>query len=773
MDAYEEEDDQENTTAATLATTEAQEEDEEVDTVYWRDVYTKWHAKLMKQPFAPLFIESSIYLSPLVFDDNTLSSTSVFVRTLKEYIKDPIYPEDEVEGVDVDRYMFTTILSLSEIGKDIQTGKYGLYNFEDYKNDVMRSFTCDQGINQDLDEKCSKLVTEQAKLAFGRVLLDFLELQAAFRKRKAPRKALLKDTETVKTRRSSPTSSPAGNKRVVSKKKVAQENERLARMTKKKEALAAKEDNHKFSFEYIMSSIPTPPDSPFTPPDLENMTLYSYQQNTLARMIERETTVGKFDNPLYRRGDNNLYVHLINGSQLNTEPDKFDDIRGGILCEEMGTGKTIICISLILATRGSHPVAPPHWDSNIAPVRPAPAVQDLDNIDPVTPPVPSMKYQCARAIILKGVPYLAYPILEELKQYIQNTIPATTALIHRRRLSERAVVSQAPDRKLLFAPTTLVIAPNQILYQWAQELTRHTAIRFLMLQNTDKIPNAYELAKYDVILLSHTKISTMTVDMWDRSTNPIMGLYWLRMIVDEGHVVGNGHSKLSDKTRLIMAERRWVCSGTPISSAVLDNELSNFASIMAFLHASPFDTPDTWTRLISKPIRNLDTNGIDRLVEIVKRMAIRTPLDKIAASVQLPPLTVNNVIIDPTSEETLVYNQLVCQVQTNLLASQYEGPDSLFYAGNFNQEYRVIVMNTDMAAFGINMTAATNIILVDPLMSASKEKQAIKRAHRIGQTSPVLLKHLDYEKNQRHKNNKKYAKSMSLRSSAKTKSADR
>lgn len=37
------------------------------------------------------------------------------------------------------------------------------------------------------------------------------------------------------------------------------------------------------------------------------------------------------------------------------------------------------------------------------------------------------------------------------------------------------------------------------------------------------------------------------------------------------------------------------------------------------------------------------------------------------------------------------------------------------------------------------MTAADYIFLVDPVWDLSKEMQAIKRAHRIGQTKPVFV----------------------------------
>lgn len=48
-------------------------------------------------------------------------------------------------------------------------------------------------------------------------------------------------------------------------------------------------------------------------------------------------------------------------------------------------------------------------------------------------------------------------------------------------------------------------------------------------------------------------------------------------------------------------------------------------------------------------------------------------------------------------------------------------------------------MHTDHAAYGIDLTSATRIYFMDPVWDISKEKQAIKRAHRIGQRQQVYV----------------------------------
>lgn len=61
---------------------------------------------------------------------------------------------------------------------------------------------------------------------------------------------------------------------------------------------------------------------------------------------------------------------------------------------------------------------------------------------------------------------------------------------------------------------------------------------------------------------------------------------------------------------------------------------------------------------------------------------------------------------------------------------------------NTDPNVGIIIMQTDLAAYGINLTAASYIFIVDPIWDPSKERQAIKRAHRLGQLNSVIVEKL-------------------------------
>ncbi|TFY64960.1 hypothetical protein EVJ58_g2267 [Rhodofomes roseus] len=82
--------------------------------------------------------------------------------------------------------------------------------------------------------------------------------------------------------------------------------------------------------------------------------LYTYQKETVATMLAWELEPSSAADPLY------IPITGIDGAVFYLQPETFEiqqecprvvQTRGGILCEELGTGKTIMILGLILATR--------------------------------------------------------------------------------------------------------------------------------------------------------------------------------------------------------------------------------------------------------------------------------------------------------------------------------------------------------------------------------------------------------------------------------------
>ncbi|KAI9730642.1 MAG: hypothetical protein M1818_008124 [Claussenomyces sp. TS43310] len=66
------------------------------------------------------------------------------------------------------------------------------------------------------------------------------------------------------------------------------------------------------------------------------------------------------------------------------------------------------------------------------------------------------------------------------------------------------------------------------------------------------------------------------------------------------------------------------------------------------------------------------------------------------------------------------------------------------YLETFNNspKFRVLLMDIAQAAFGLDISSASRVYFVNPLLSKQVEAQAVKRAHRMGQTRPVYVETL-------------------------------
>lgn len=53
--------------------------------------------------------------------------------------------------------------------------------------------------------------------------------------------------------------------------------------------------------------------------------------------------------------------------------------------------------------------------------------------------------------------------------------------------------------------------------------------------------------------------------------------------------------------------------------------------------------------------------------------------------------------------------------------------------------FTALVMQIDVGGVGLNLQAASVVVLMEPQLKPSTEQQAVARAHRMGQTRPVVV----------------------------------
>jgi hypothetical protein len=171
-------------------------------------------------------------------------------------------------------------------------------------------------------------------------------------------------------------------------------------------------------------------------------------------------------------------------------------------------------------------------------------------------------------------------------------IPAPKA----RRTSRNQI--DIPPRKVYLTTATLVVVPANLVRQWESEIRKHTngLLKVLVLsKSTDELPQAVELAEYDIVLFSRQRFDKESRDGTDASHrrrsiipkrctcrlemvckcfnsdeayhSPLRDVHFKRLITDEGHTMGNSNNSYSSNTVIVVdflnVSSRWIVSGTP------------------------------------------------------------------------------------------------------------------------------------------------------------------------------------------------------------------
>jgi hypothetical protein len=199
-------------------------------------------------------------------------------------------------------------------------------------------------------------------------------------------------------------------------------------------------------------------------------TLHAYQGRSAALMYQRELQPGQVLDPrlleVIDQNGRTWYFDQVNGIGLR-HPRYYEGVKGGILAEQMGAGKTLICLALILATKDQAAAIPEIYKGESAPTRPK---------------VGSFAEMVAAAINRNSVPWKFY-----FEAYERAGIDYSRAVgdIKRNpawysipsqppRRQRRQAYIPLPPRKIWPSSASLIIVPPNLVDQWKGEVAKHT-----------------------------------------------------------------------------------------------------------------------------------------------------------------------------------------------------------------------------------------------------------------------------------------------------------
>ncbi|XP_031703865.1 helicase-like transcription factor isoform X2 [Anarrhichthys ocellatus] len=377
--------------------------------------------------------------------------------------------------------------------------------------------------------------------------------------------------------------------------------------------------------------------------------LLPHQKQALSWMCAREN---KSALPPFweRRGE--LYYNSLMCFSAKEVPER---IRGGILADDMGLGKTLTTIALILTNfhkgkplpvekceeqpspvkaktkpemasklEGSSKASDGSGSSDAAAGSMRPnrsqvegiCVDSADVVDKSDKSASRGKKKATKRKPIKEAP----KCIEDLDFAAALGGPAADTSSKKKKTAtptpsvESSITESADD---LSARTTLIICPLSVISNWLDQFEQHVRanvkLNVYLYYGAERNRSKTFLSSQDVVI---TTYNVLSADFGNKS--PLHGIKWLRVVLDEGHVVRNPNAQMSKAVLDLKAQRRWILSGTPIQNSVKDLWM-----LLAFLRLKPFDAREWWNRVIQRPVTQGDRAGLQNLQTLVKCITLR------------------------------------------------------------------------------------------------------------------------------------------------------
>eukprot|EP00177_Eucheuma_denticulatum_P003148 GFKZ01005673.1.p1 GENE.GFKZ01005673.1~~GFKZ01005673.1.p1 ORF type:complete len:1134 (+),score=151.38 GFKZ01005673.1:429-3830(+) len=408
--------------------------------------------------------------------------------------------------------------------------------------------------------------------------------------------------------------------------------------------------------------------------------LYPHQLMALGKMLKMESRKKRsVPMPMLKRielqgsPDLVMAVDLVDGSILRLE--KMPELsmpQGGLFCDEPGLGKTITSLSLVLKTLGRNPWPPEGkeiWTKEYT----------FGGVKR------TLKYFQEEI----GGRYNSFGDDAEQKMRTRRAKLFPFSQKEARRSSSRRVrpisyfqegkgagsvptISAEPAYETVFlSHATLIVVPNVLTEHWLNQIRLHVEenrLALLHVASAADLPDSVEelATKHDVVLVPFEVVGQLANEMRDEAPL-LMRVYFLRIIVDEGHRLSSSNvSQFSKACSRLRSEIKWVMTGTPTPST-LKSDIDHLHSLLTFIRDESYGfDKKAWQVGIREPYSQYRAHSLEMLRPLLRNVMIRA--DK---SLLPSKLHIKSVLLDFTKESAKSYNWLVSLTRRNLITSDW------------------------------------------------------------------------------------------------------
>ncbi|XP_040582145.2 LOW QUALITY PROTEIN: helicase-like transcription factor [Lepeophtheirus salmonis] len=494
--------------------------------------------------------------------------------------------------------------------------------------------------------------------------------------------------------------------------------------------------------------------------------LYPHQMIALNWMFNRENNPPLI--PFWKEEKSGSYYSFLTKKSSSHKPPVC--VNGGILADDMGMGKTLSIIALIMTNfHDGRPLARPIYGYKRKPFS---CLQN--NLNKKLNNRPDKKKTQKGESRKNAFVFLTSQVLKEKKMMMDSTsmmiffvepssISSLTSqsvekvsstprnegtseekyskevkIDHEESLTCDFVEMDEVDgnftQKLIIPPkepskyvqgsrATLVVCPLSLLQHWISEFDKHVdkSVELSIFMHYGGMKgkmSSLELEKYDVVV---TTYGTLSAEYRNPNSlkSVLLNVRWLRVVLDEGHLIRNAEAQVTQSVMCLNAVRKWVITGTPIQ-----NKLKELFSFVNWLGIQPFkDSKKTWTEIIERKIGSKE--GILRLQVILTSICMRRlKNDRLNGKplVKLPPIKF--------FERRLYFEGEDAKIHEVLRVKVFNSIEEWMIKDNFNRNFgHVLALVMKMRQYCCH----------PELLSLEFRKKLRKHLTRMGESNDLLL----------------------------------
>mmetsp|Transcript_11585 Transcript_11585/g.17290 ORF Transcript_11585/g.17290 Transcript_11585/m.17290 type:complete len:1036 (-) Transcript_11585:115-3222(-) len=327
--------------------------------------------------------------------------------------------------------------------------------------------------------------------------------------------------------------------------------------------------------------------------------LYSYQKQGLYWMQTQESVRALADGAGFlgwkkkvdpKKGE--IWYNRATRQTRRKPPERW---RGGILADEMGLGKTLQIISIIASTArdGSLNQKGPRTTLIICPLS----------------VITNWEMQCKRHI-RKDNPFRVHTYHGPNRFKKKGKLKACDVIITTYQIVKQEFRDPEEEKKKL--------EKELIVYE--------EKCRQAKADNKPNPPKPKIIVEYE-----NEKNDPKAAENKDKK-GPLYSMTFLRIVLDEAHIIRDRKTRQCRACLELKAERRWCITGTPFQ-----NKVDDAYSLLAFLRVEPFTNYQWWTKLVTQPLKNQNEKGMKNLQKIMSLICLRRKKsDKIKGKNILP-----------------------------------------------------------------------------------------------------------------------------------------